>query len=81
MTQIVELVSRPGQYVIVSETGSMIGYISGSDTDWRWSVNGADEVEETSLPRAKAAALKQLADAGVRSASPGFQDDLADRIG
>ena len=61
MPVIVELIGKIGEYRVTSNSGRPIGYIKGSNTEWRWSLYGAPEIEETSFPRSKAAVLREVA--------------------
>ncbi len=59
MAYVVEIVGRPGVYLVMSNTDQQIGVINGSDDEWYWQIFGSDVVYETSLARAKAAALRE----------------------
>ncbi|MGO9427891.1 hypothetical protein [Rhodoblastus sp.] len=59
MAYIIEIVGETDVYLVMSNTDQQIGIINGSDDDWYWQTFGYDVVHETSLARAKAAALRE----------------------
>ena len=59
MAYVVEIIGRPGVYLVMSNTDQQFGVINGSDDEWYWQIFGFDVVHETSLARAKAAALNE----------------------
>ncbi len=57
MAYVAEVIGRPGVYLVMSDSCEQLGVINGSDDEWYWQIFGLGVIHETSLSRAKAAAL------------------------
>lgn len=57
MAHVIEVNDRPGVYLVMSQADQQLGVINGSDGEWYWQIFGFDVVYETTLSRAKTAAL------------------------
>ena len=60
MAVIIELKHRVGEFRVVSDSGNVIGYVQGSGAEWVWSIEGGEEIVETSAVGAFRAIASRL---------------------